>query len=139
MRMYGFTGLSNLMVCIHPAGIDNGTGSPDNTAERLSQVFSQFDTRFGIFTDTAADGNNDVRSDQVYDILCRFLNFENINADVGFGKLNCRFFNYGLCRFCRIKVLLLHNTGTHSCNLRAEARTHNRCHQVTAKSRTGHL
>ena len=82
------TGLTDLMVSGHPACIGNGTGSTHNAAAQCSsQLLSQLDALVDILADAAANGDDDIGTDQIDQLLSSLLDAQDLGLDVGSGQL----------------------------------------------------
>ena len=86
--MDGLTGLANLMVSAHPASIGDGTGCADNTAAQSgSQLLSQLDALVDVLADATANGDDDICTDQIDQLLSSLLDAQDLGLDVGSGQL----------------------------------------------------
>ena len=90
--MDGLTGLTDLMVSGHPAGIGDGTGCADNAAaQSCSQLLSQLDALVDVLADTTANRDDDVCTDEVNQLLSCLLNAQDLSLDVVSGQTECGF------------------------------------------------
>ena len=137
--MHGLAGLADLMVSRQPAFIGDGTGSANNAAQDLSQLFSQLDALLGVSRDAAADRNDHVSTDQVNQFLGTLLDVQDLDMDVLGGQGGSHVLDHDLGSASLVKGLHLHNAGTDGGHLRAEAGADDGSHQVAAECRAGHL
>ena len=64
LRMYGLSGLTNLMIRTDPAGIYHRTGCANDAAQQVCQFFCQLNSAVYILRDTTANGYDEVRANQ---------------------------------------------------------------------------
>ncbi|MPM56876.1 hypothetical protein SDC9_103692 [bioreactor metagenome] len=71
LGMHGLARLSHLVVGREPPGVDGGAGTAHHAAELGRQLLGQLDAAGDVLTDAAAHGHDEVRADQVHQLLRR--------------------------------------------------------------------
>ena len=128
------------MVSGHPACIGDGTGSAHDTAAQSGcQLLGQLDALVDILADAAANGDDDIGTDQIDQLLSSLLDAQDLGLDVGSGQLESGLHDLAGIGLGLIEGSLLHNAGTHGGHLGTEAGADDGSHQMAAECGTGHL
>ena len=127
------------MVRAQPARVNGGAASADYAAQLRRQLFRQLDAALDILADAAAHGDDEVRADEVHQLLRRLDHFRDLGLHIRLAQGEGGLFNDAGVGLGLVEGVLLHNARAHRGHAGAEAGADDGGHQVAAEGRTGHL